>query len=237
MRIVAGTFIQAGWGVSWGKVQLNDEIEFLGLSVDAEGAGSIHCSAVRSLGMRHDISAQQKPAGAGRAPTDRQLVSGKRVERLVGRMGHLAQIEPAAGVHMPGLYTMERVTRPPREGDHGRRRRPGKLAVWGETPAQERYQQALAWWDAAFERGLQVPLAPELTFPGLDEPGVLAAFTMRPASTAREWARLRPCGRWGRRGRFSSTRRSDGRSGSSSCSMRERCPCPWASYTAGWPSS
>ena len=177
VRIVAGTFIQAGWGVSWGKVQLNDEIEFLGLSVDAEGAGRIHCSAVRSLGMRHDISAQQKPAGAGRAPTDRQLVSGKRVERLVGRMGHLAQIEPAAGVHMPGLYTMERVTRPPREGDHGRRRRPGKLAVWGETPAQERYQQALAWWDAAFERGLQVPLAPELTFPGLDEPGVLAAFT------------------------------------------------------------
>ena len=177
VRIVAGTFIQAGWGVSWGKVQIGEEIDILGLSVDARGAGKLYCPEDKSRGTQRDIEAQQKPRGAGAKPTERQMVSGQQVERLVGRIGYMAQIEPAAGVHMPALYSMERVTRPARPEDRGRRRRPGKLAVWGAGEVQGRYQQALAWWKGAFQRGLEVPLAPELAFPGLHEPGVLAAFT------------------------------------------------------------
>ena len=55
---------------------------------------------------------------------------------------------------MPPLYRMERVTRPPLVT----RQRPGKMAVWGEGPAQAGYQQSLAWWSGAFDRGLEVPL-------------------------------------------------------------------------------
>ena len=144
VRIVAGTFIQAGWKVSWPKVQVGEAIEFLGLTVDAQGAGRLHCPEVKGRGMQRDIELQQRPLGAGRKPTTRQLVSGAKVERLVGRLGNLAQIEPAAGAQMPPLYRMERVTRPPMVAG-GRRQRPGKLAVWGDGPAQAGYQQSLAW--------------------------------------------------------------------------------------------
>ena len=90
-------------------------------------------------------------------------------------MDNLAQIELAAGVHMPGVYAMQQVTRPAREGDHDRRRRPGKVAVWGIGDSQA--AESLAWWDGAFQRGLEVPLAPQASFPGLDEPGTLAVFS------------------------------------------------------------
>ena len=104
----------------------------------------LYCPEDKSRGTQRDIEAQQKPRGAGAKPTERQMVSGQQVERLVGRIGYMAQIEPAAGVHMPALYSMERVTRPARPEDRGRRRRPGKLAVWGAGEVQGRYQQALA---------------------------------------------------------------------------------------------
>ena len=76
VRIVAGTFIQAGWKVSWPKVQVGEDIEFLGLTVDARGAGRLHCPDVKGRGMQRDIELQQRPLGAGRKPTTRQLVSG-----------------------------------------------------------------------------------------------------------------------------------------------------------------
>lgn len=176
VRIVAGTFIQAGWKVSWPKVQVGEDIEFLGLTVDTRGAGRLHCPEVKGRGMQRDIELQQRPPGAGRKPTARQLVAGANVERLVGRLGHLAQIEPAAGAQMPPLYRMERVTRPPLVPG-GRRQRPGRMAVWGDGPTQAGYQQSLAWWSGAFDRGLEVPLAPQLVFPAIGEPGVLAVFS------------------------------------------------------------
>ena len=157
-------------------MQVGEDIEFLGLTIDARGAGRLHCPDVKGRGMQRDIELQQRPLGAGRKPTTRQLVSGAKVERLVGRLGNLAQIEPAAGAQMPPLYRMERVTRPPMVAG-GRRQRPGKLAVWGDGPAQAGYQQSLAWWSGAFDRGLEVPLAPQRVFPALDEPGVLAVFS------------------------------------------------------------
>jgi hypothetical protein len=49
VRIVAGTFIQAGWKVSWPKVQVGEDIEFLGLTVDARGAGRLHLLGARLL--------------------------------------------------------------------------------------------------------------------------------------------------------------------------------------------
>ena len=177
LRIVSGTFVQAGWQVSGPKTQVGLEIGHLGLGVSSVGEGKTFCPEDKRLGMRRDIELQQRPQGAGRAPTERQHVSGERVERLVGRCGHLAQIEPAAGTHMTALYTMSKVTRPATPGDHGRRRRPGKLAVWGDGVSQSAYQQALAWWDGALEQGLAVPLAPQEHFPSMHEPGVLVAFT------------------------------------------------------------
>lgn len=177
LRIVGGTFVQAGWQVSLPKTQVGLEIGHLGLGVSSVGEGKIFCPEDKRLGMRRDVELQQRPRGAGRAPTDRQHVSGERVERLVGRFGHLAQIEPAAGTHMTALYTMSKVTRPARPDDRGRRRRPGKLAVWGDGVSQTAYQRALAWWDGSLEQGLEVPLAPQEHFPGMHEPGVLVVFT------------------------------------------------------------
>ena len=104
----------------------------------------MHCPDVKGRGMQRGIELQQRPRGAGRKPTTRQLVAGASVERLVGRLGHLVQIEPAAGAQMPPLYRMERVTWPPFVPG-GRRQRPGKMTVWGEGPAQAGYQQSLAW--------------------------------------------------------------------------------------------
>ena len=82
---------------------MGEDIEFLGLTVDAQGAGRLHCPEVKGRGMQRDIKLQQRPLGAGWKPTTRQLVSGASVERLVGRLGNVAQIEPAAGAQMPPL--------------------------------------------------------------------------------------------------------------------------------------
>ena len=55
--------------------------------------------------------------------------------------------------------------------------RPGRLLTWGEGPVQQLYQRGLAWWDGQLEMGLEVPLAPQLTFPGVGEQGVGVIFS------------------------------------------------------------
>lgn len=63
-----------------------------------------------------------------------------------------------------------------------RRVQPKRLRVKGATGKQEAYQACLRWWQAAFESGFSVPLAPRLTFPEPGQPG--CAFL--PSDAARE---------------------------------------------------
>ena len=51
------------------------------------------------------------------------------------------------------------------------------MHVAAKTPAAEEYQRAIAWWRAALESQISVPLAPKLVFPQLGAEGVAFMFT------------------------------------------------------------
>ena len=54
--------------------------------------------------------------------------------------------------------------------------KPSRLTVVGDGPTQRAYQEAVAWWLAALEAGVSVPLAPRQTFPAPGEAGCLVTF-------------------------------------------------------------
>ena len=186
VRLAGATFVQAGWAVSDPKTQLGLEIGNLGIGISSVGDGKLFCPEDKRRGMRCDLAQQQRPRQAGLRPTRDQGVGSAKVDRLVGRFGHLAQIEPAGRTHMPPMYAMVKVTRPAPawrgvavgHAAEGRRMvRPARLLTWGEGPVQQAYQRGLAWWDGRLEQGLEVPLAPQLTFPGIGEEGVGVIFS------------------------------------------------------------
>ena len=100
VRLASDTFRQAGWEVSTPKTQLGLEIGDLGIGISSVGAGRLFCPEEKRRGMRCDLTQQQRPKQAGLRPTRDQGVEPAKVDRLVGRFGHLAQIEPAGRTYM-----------------------------------------------------------------------------------------------------------------------------------------
>ena len=64
----------------------------------------------------------------------------KAVARVVGRLGYMAQVEPAAKPHMAAMFAVAKATR--REG--GRMVAVRKLQLFGRSPTQLAWQESIA---------------------------------------------------------------------------------------------
>ncbi|KAL1522763.1 hypothetical protein AB1Y20_017735 [Prymnesium parvum] len=71
------------------------------------------------------------------------------VERLVGRLGHIAQIVAEGNAQMQPLFRLQNAT----------------------------FRHALAWWTRVLSSHVTVPLAPRLVFPEASESGCVFVFT------------------------------------------------------------
>jgi len=180
------TFVEAGWAIAIIKLQRDDEVECLGLRVVVESpvfpCGAIVCPEAKRLGLLREIASQMSAEGS---------IAFSRVEGLVGRLGNIAQVVPAANTYMQALYRLEHVRlrvgrrllqaagRPATgaAGARAIRRRVRSVRVNANTPATADYIRSLSWWRHALERGIQVPLAVPASFPALAAPGSAAIFT------------------------------------------------------------
>ena len=174
-RITAQTFRRAGWDVNPSKFQLGFDIEALGIQADTGdgpeggGVGELRCPEAKRRGLIVDLSRLLPQKKGGAAAAARATPRGP-VDRAVGRLGNLSQVEPAGAAYLAPLFAVVSAVRA--GGD-----RPRKLHLHGKGDTQRAVQDALGWWVSALERGLSVPLAPRRVFPRLGEPGVLATFS------------------------------------------------------------
>ena len=176
LTIIASTFTEAGWQVAIEKSQLGAGIDVLGLRCSAAGEGELSVPEAKRLGMIEDIRAQQSQPAGSLASAD--AAPREDVEQLVGRCGHIAQVAAEAKAYMAPMHKMEHAKITVRTG-RGRslRIKPSKVYVAAKTPAAGEYQLAIAWWRAALESQITVPLAPKLVFPDLNAPGAAFMFT------------------------------------------------------------
>lgn len=181
LAIVAKTFQDAGWDIAIEKVQLGWSLDLLGLCVDSRGDGAAYVTEAKRQGLLHDIAAQRQTSTA-MARSD--------VERLVGRLSHVAAVAAEGNAYLAPLYRIQNATvrvkrrrassRPAAGLPDGpwRTIKPPFITVNGAGPSQREYQAALDWWHEALAAGVSVPLAPQLQFPELgSSPGVGFIFT------------------------------------------------------------
>lgn len=180
MSITRGTFGQAGWEVAEDKVQDGEKLNLLGIGVSVEGEGSLHVPEVKRQGLSAEIDAQLGRIDRG------EEVGRKGVERLVGRLSHIAQVVAEGKAYLHPLYRLERASfrvRP--KGSRSRRKggakkiivKPKTFRVDGATPTARGYRLSLQWWKAALAVDTSVVLAPRLAFPEIGEPGCAFVFT------------------------------------------------------------
>ena len=185
-RLTAQRFRRGGWAIALEKVELDWRIVGLGIGVDGgddpacEHDGDIYCPESKRRGMLADVVDLLPNRGedAERA-TARQTPRGP-VEKLVGRLSNMSQVEPACKPHLAPLFSVVAARRKARKGggrNKGQPRPPRYLHLHGASKTQILFQEAMQWWRAALERGLASPLAPRRTFPPIDAPGVVAILT------------------------------------------------------------
>jgi len=186
LAIVRQTFNEAGWDVAVEKVQLGPCIDLLGLALDTRQGGFFFVPEAKRRGLLAELAAQQPPLlhSDNRVPRTA-------VERLVGRLGHIAQVVAEGNAHMQPLFRLQnasfRVRLRGAKRDRGgaesrarpgyRRVRPRHIQVDGSTAALRQYQHALSWWSNVLEGHVTVPLAPRLVFPDVSAPGCAFVFT------------------------------------------------------------
>ena len=173
LAIMRATFQEAGWDIAVDKVQLGFAIQELGVCCSSLGDGAFTVPEAKRLGMLSEIAEQQEPTASDRA------VPLEDVEGLTGRCLHIAMIASEANPYMHPMYRMQRAKQyvPTKQGKRSLKIKLSRVAVQGAKPAQQAYQQSLAWWQHALEDGISAPLAPKLTFPALGEEGVAFMFT------------------------------------------------------------
>ncbi|KAL3909143.1 MAG: hypothetical protein SGPRY_009532, partial [Prymnesium sp.] len=185
LAIVCRTFVDAGWDVAIEKVQLGWQLNLLGLALTTRGDGAMTVPEVKRRGMLIDIQAQQRPAA------HHGTVSREEVKKLTGRTSFIAQVAAEGNAYLQPLFRMRhapafhtRVIKGARGEDKRERVRVRcklrRLKVAGRGELQEAYQEALAWWHAALEDGISVPLAPRSIFPSPAVRGCLYVFTDAP---------------------------------------------------------
>lgn len=169
VRIAKQVAVAAGWSVKDSKVQLGTAIEPLGFLVEAHGEGRIACTALKREGIGIEL-AEQADAGA-------EGVKSEVIESLTGKLVNLATVIVEGRAHLEPLYRMKKVTfKVKTSAGNTIRVRPSKLSVGGDSSGAKDYQTAIAWWRAALESDMSVPLAPRLIFPGVSDVGTVVTF-------------------------------------------------------------
>lgn len=179
MSITRTTFSQAGWEVAEDKVQDGGRFNLLGIGVSVEEEGSLHVPEVKRQGLSAEIDAQLSRISRG------EEVERKGVERLVGRLSHIAQVIAEGKAYLHPLYRLERAgfrVRAKRARVRGRGARsvivkPMKFKVDGATPTTRGYRLSLMWWKATLAGSTSVVFAPRLVFPEIGDPGCAFVFT------------------------------------------------------------
>ena len=138
-----------------------------------DGVGDIFCPEEKRLGLLQETSAMLPRKGEAPSKAATRTTPMAAAARVVGRLGYMSQVEPAAKPHMAAMFTIAKATR----REEGRMVAVRKLHLFGRSPTQLAWQEAVAWWRSTLEQGLSVPLMPEATFPRLGERGVAAVFS------------------------------------------------------------
>lgn len=171
MGLTEVTFKEAGWSAAPDKMQLGEEIELLGHSIDTKGVGKIHAQEAKRRGIRADISKQlSSPNGD---------VTRDEVEELTGRCSFLAQVVSEGNAHLQPMYRIKNQSWNvyDRIAQKTTAVRPRWLSINGNGHTQVAYRQALAWWDVALRDDTSTPLAPRTTFPRPGDAGCAYQFT------------------------------------------------------------
>ena len=169
IRIAKQVAVAAGWSVKDAKVQLGTAIEPLGFLVEAHGEGRIACTELKREGIGIELAEQANAGPEG--------VKSEVVERLAGRLVNLATVIVEGRAHLEPLYRVRRVTYTVKTSAGGSVKvRPSKLSVGGSSGGARDYQAAIAWWRAALESDMSVPLAPRLVFPAVSDVGTVVTF-------------------------------------------------------------
>ncbi|KAL3920846.1 MAG: hypothetical protein SGPRY_005109, partial [Prymnesium sp.] len=100
--IVRATFQEAGWDIAVEKVQLGWSIDLLGLALSTTNDGAVYVPELKRLGLLEDIRGVLGAAEMGGS------VCRKDVEKLVGRMPHVAQVVAEGNTYLQPLYRLER---------------------------------------------------------------------------------------------------------------------------------
>ena len=174
MSVTRETFRQAGWDVAENKVQDGGRLTLLGIGVSVEGEGSLRVPEEKRLGLGAEIEAQLRQIDRGEA------VGRRGVERLVGRLSHVAQVVCEGKAYLHPLYRLERASFRSRRRGPGARRaivKSRSFRIHGATPTARGYRLSLLWWKAALAEDTSVALAPRLLFPEVGDPGCAFGFT------------------------------------------------------------
>ena len=168
----------------------------LGLGVSAEGDGALYVPEVKRRGLLREIEAQR----AGKAA--RGMVTRESVERLVGRLTHVAIVAPEGNAHLQPLYRVRcasyRAIRRSRlqNGSFAYRRVrawPRSLQVGGTSAGAVEYQRALDWWQLALEKGVSAPGA-QSGFPPPESRGLCVRIYGRSTRSGDRLRRVHVCG-------------------------------------------
>ena len=178
-RLCAQRFRRAGWKIAADKIELGYRIVGLGLGVDSGDdpeclhEGDLFCPETKRRGMIMDTEKLLPLRWTTREKALRRATPRGPADKLVGRFGNIAQIEPAGRAQLGPLFAAVAAKHKVR----GKLKLPSRLWLHGDASGQIGFQESLAWWLAALSRGIAAPLTPKRTFPPLGAPGTLAVLT------------------------------------------------------------
>lgn len=178
-RLNAQRFRKGGWKIAPDKIELGFRIVGLGLGIDSGDdpecphEGDLFCPETKRRGMILDAEKLLPEKDASKERALRRATPRGPVDKLVGRLGNISQIEPAGRAQLGPLFAAVAA----KHKVHGKLKLPTRLWLHGEASGQLGFQESLAWWLAALNRGVAAPLTPKRTFPPLGAPGTLAVLT------------------------------------------------------------
>ena len=154
-RAMVGAYRSLGFTISALKLQISDRIIQLGFSTELDTRRMAVPPAKRDAML---VLADQLRAAA---PAPRE-----KVDRLVGRLSHLAHVLPSLLDHLHAGYAMVKAVVRKSLGDGTRvAKRPRWLQVQGDSPAQRDFQRLLDLAEHLMASDASVPLAARSIFP------------------------------------------------------------------------
>ena len=148
-----------------GKVAVGCPVIGLGFLVDPE-ARRIRCPALKRASMLADVARQRDAAAS--LTVDRADAG-----RLVGRLCNMSQVLPELWSSLHGGYAVSQWT----ASSKGRRHLPPSARLAAGSDAQLAWLELLDLTTSVLTSNEGVDIAPERTFPAMDEPGVWTVTT------------------------------------------------------------